>query len=66
MPYLYRRALGANEANVVVPWRLLEGNVLPDENTDADAAQIETVEELVDLWHLGEQCLRVCGRECVG
>ena len=57
--YLHRRALGANQANVVGPGWFFERDVLPDQDSDADAAQVEAIEELVNLGHLSQQRLRV-------
>jgi hypothetical protein len=51
-PHLPGAALGANQPDVRRLGRLVQRDVLPDEHADADAGQVEAVEELVDLGHL--------------
>ncbi len=36
--------------DVVLPLRFMQGNVLADEDTDANAAEVEAIQKLVDLW----------------
>ena len=38
--------------NVVLPLRLVQCNVLADEHADANARQVEAVQELVDVWEV--------------
>ena len=36
---------------VVLPLRLMQRNVLPDQDTDANAAQVKAIQKLMYLWH---------------
>ncbi len=38
--------------NVIILFRFMQSNVLPNENTYADATQVEPIQKLVDLWQL--------------
>ena len=44
---------------MVLLWGVVQRDVLPDEYTDANAAEVEAVQELVDLRELGQPAARL-------
>lgn len=38
--------------NVVLPLRFMQGNVLPNKDTNADSTEVEAIQKLMYLWEL--------------